>query len=149
MLGSRGEDGENALDPKVIHCAAGLVLRDGKILLGLRAPDSKTYPNVWDVFGGHVEPGETVEQALRRELGEELDITPIGFQLIARHVEPDPARNGRCLYHFFKVTAWRGPGPRLCGAEHSEIRWYGLDEALALDLAAPQYRAMFKQHLAV
>ncbi len=131
-----------------IDCAGGLVVSRGKVLLGLRAPDSETYPNLWDVFGGHVERGETIEEALVRELREELDITPTVFEFLATYSEPDPRSGRQCLYHFYKISAWTGPGPRLRGAEHSEIRWHTLDEALALNVAAPEYRALFRQHIA-
>lgn len=131
-----------------IDCAGGLVLRHGKILLGLRAPDSESYPNVWDVFGGHLEGEETIEEALVRELREELDIVASEFEFIATFAEPDPRRNGRRQYHFYRVTSWSGPGPRLCSAEHTEIRWYGLDEALALNLAARGYRDLFRDNVA-
>ena len=130
-----------------IHCAGGLVVSHGKILLGLRAPDSETYPNLWDVFGGHVEGGETIEEALVRELREELEITPTVFQFLATFSEQDPRSGGECFYHFYKISSWTGPGPRLRGAEHSEIRWHTLDEALALTLAAPEYRTLFKQNV--
>ncbi len=141
-------DPSRASRPGTIDCAGGLILRHGKILLGLRAPDSTTYPNVWDVFGGHVEGAETVEEALVRELQEEVDITPTAFEFLASFAEPDPRTNGRRLYHFYKVTSWTGPGPRLRGAEHSEIRWHTLDEALALDLAASEYKALFREVIA-
>jgi len=130
-----------------IDCAGGLVVSHGKILLGLRAPDNDSYPNLWDVFGGHVERRESIEEALVRELREELDITPTVFAFLATYSEPDPRSGGQCLYHFYKISAWTGPGPRLRGIEHSEIRWHTLDEALALDLAAPQYRALFRKHV--
>ncbi len=141
------KDPTRPLGSNSIDCAGGLILTDGRILLGLRAPDSKTYPNVWDIFGGHVKGEETIEEALVRELREELDITPSEFKFIATFSEPDPRRNGKCLYHFYKVTSWSGPGPRLCGAEHTEIRWHTLDEALALNLAAPEYHALFRDNV--
>ena len=134
-------------EPNSIDCAGALILSQGKVLLGLRAPDSQTYPNVWDVFGGHVEGKETLEETLIRELREELDITPTAFEFLATYPEPDPRTNGSHLYHFFKVTMWTGPGPRLCGAEHTEIRWHTLDEALALNLAAREYMALFREHV--
>ena len=134
-------------DPESIDCAGGLIISHGRILLGLRAPDSETYPNVWDVFGGHVEREETIEEALARELREELDITPTVFKFLATFSEPNPRKNGKCLYHFYKVTSWSGPGPRLCGAEHAEIRWHTLDEALAQNLAASEYKTLFSANV--
>jgi 8-oxo-dGTP diphosphatase len=56
---------------------AAIILENdkGEFLLALR--DNKPsipFPNHWDLIGGHVEPGETPEQALIREVKEELDI---------------------------------------------------------------------------
>ncbi|MEM8976100.1 MAG: NUDIX hydrolase [Pseudomonadota bacterium] len=130
-----------------IECVGGLIIFHDKILLGLRALDSELYPGVWDVFGGHVESGETLEEALSRECREELDITPKNISCIGTFLEPDPQRNGNRRYHFFKITSWSGPGPRLCGLEHSEIQWYNLDDALRLKLAAPEYRKILRENL--
>jgi 8-oxo-dGTP pyrophosphatase MutT (NUDIX family) len=47
-----------------------VLVRDGTLLLGLRSPARRLCPNCWDTIGGHVEPGETVEETLRRELEE-------------------------------------------------------------------------------
>ena len=56
------------------HIAAALLFdRAGRLLIYLR-DDKPTipFPNHWDFFGGHVEPGETYEQALVREVKEEI-----------------------------------------------------------------------------
>ena len=50
----------------------GLIVRSGRILLGRRSAEREFYPDVWDMFGGHMEPGEGHEQTLVRELEEEL-----------------------------------------------------------------------------
>jgi len=55
---------------------AALIIRSQKILLGLRSATRAFYPNVWDVFGGHMEPGEQQHQTLVGKLQEELGITP-------------------------------------------------------------------------
>lgn len=54
---------------------AGVMIQDGRILLCHRSPDRWWYPDVWDLPGGHVEPGETPAAALRRDL-EELGAWP-------------------------------------------------------------------------
>ena len=128
----------------MIDCACAILVRDGRILLGKRAPHRAAYPNRWDLIGGKCEPGESVEAALIRETQEEIDVTPRTFQSVATLAEPEPDLRGARNHHVFLVTAWEGPGPRMLGDEHSEIRWVTVDEAVVLDLALPAYRELFE-----
>ena len=70
---------------------------DGRWLLQLRDDiEGILYPGQWALFGGHLDPGETPEVALRRELEEEInwagsDLTP-WFEL----------RDGQRIRHFFR-----------------------------------------------
>jgi 8-oxo-dGTP diphosphatase len=125
-------------------CAGGLLVRDNEILLARRSADRTFYPSVWDVLGGHCEPGETPADALVRELREEIGVTPRAFDEVTVLGEPDPAAHGEASYHIFAVTAWDGGEPRLRGSEHSELRWLSLDQALALPLAHPGYGELFQ-----
>jgi len=60
-----------------LRVAAALVLDDdGRVFVQRRSPDRRLFPNCWDVVGGHIEPGGSVEDALRREVNEET-----GWQL--------------------------------------------------------------------
>jgi 8-oxo-dGTP diphosphatase len=126
-------------------CVAALIVAPQRILLGLRSPERRLYPNVWDVFGGHVEPGETYEQTLLRELGEELGIVPTVWRYRTTIDEPDPERYGEARYHFYLVTAWNGAPSNRQLHEHSEIAWYSFAEAQQLRLADPRYIDMFAQ----
>lgn len=60
---------------KTIHreIVSGLIFsKDGKLLMGMKDPEhGGVYPNCWHIPGGGVEPGETKEQALQREILEE------------------------------------------------------------------------------
>ena len=61
---------------KKIKPQCGLLIEnaEGKILLQLRDnTQAIPYPNCWGTFGGQIEDGETSEQAIRREIKEELD----------------------------------------------------------------------------
>ena len=109
---------------------------------GHRSPDRPAYPNVWDLFGGHVEIGETIEAALARELDEELQITPVAYEPLTELAEPDGSPYGPMRYTVFKVTAWTGPGPLLTGDEHTKIAWFTPDEAAQADLGHPAYRKL-------
>lgn len=62
------------MDPKITFVVAvALIDADGRVLLGQR-PQNKSMAGLWEFPGGKVEPGELPEQALIRELAEELDI---------------------------------------------------------------------------
>ena len=125
-------------------CAGGLLVRQDEILLARRSEGRKFYPGVWDILGGHCEGGETPADTLVRELEEELGVKARAFEEIAVLGEPQPVEYGEAKYHVFLVTAWDGGEPRLLGAEHSELRWMKLDEALAVPLAHPEYGGLLR-----
>jgi len=117
----------------LVQTASGLLLdAEGKMLLGLRSPWKRVWPDLWDAIGGHVEPGESIEAALVRELNEEIGVTPTDFRLLGSFPEPRPDLYGEALHHVFAVTAWTGGHPSNVCDEHSEIRWFTLDQVLAL-----------------
>ena len=65
-------------NPDLVHCTAHVVVwsSDGQLLLQKRASHKDMFPGRWDTaVGGHLEPGETYEQAACRELQEELGIS--------------------------------------------------------------------------
>jgi 8-oxo-dGTP diphosphatase len=82
-----------------------LVDGQGRFLLTSR-PADKVYAGYWEFPGGKLEAGETVEQALRRELQEELGIT-IG-PATPWQVEIMDYPHARVRLHFCKVFAWHG-----------------------------------------
>ena len=84
-------------------CALGILFRNGKILLGKRAKHRASYPNVWDMIGGHCESAETLKQTLIRELQEEIGVTPTQFEHISTLFDP----NNDHTYHVFVVTDWK------------------------------------------
>jgi 8-oxo-dGTP diphosphatase len=105
---------------------------DGKVLLGLRAPTKKVWPNHWDTIGGRVERGESLEQALVREVREEVGVTPVEFRLIATIRERRPDLYGDALHHVYAVTRWQGGEPANVCDEHTELKWFGISDMLLL-----------------
>jgi 8-oxo-dGTP diphosphatase len=69
---------------KRIDVVAGLIVREGKLLVCQRRADA-VFPLKWEFPGGKVEAGETHEQALRRELKEELNIEIRGMTQVWRY----------------------------------------------------------------
>lgn len=67
---------ENPRSP--IEVVGGILWR-GKQFLAAQRPEGRGHAGFWEFPGGKVEQGETREQALTRELAEELSITPVQF----------------------------------------------------------------------
>ncbi len=66
---------EGGADRPLVEVDVGVLIRpDGQFLLTSR-PEGKAYAGYWEFPGGKLEAGETVEQALRRELIEEIGVT--------------------------------------------------------------------------
>jgi len=102
--GDRPRDG--GADRAEVEVAVGVLIRsDGAFLLTSRPP-GKVYEGYWEFPGGKVEPGETVEQALRRELLEEIGLT-IGLVHPWR-VERVDYPHALVRLNFCKVFEWQG-----------------------------------------
>ncbi|WP_284307729.1 NUDIX domain-containing protein [Hydrogenophaga electricum] len=100
----------------VTEVAVGvLVGRDGRFLLTSRPP-GKVYAGYWEFPGGKLEAGETVEQALRRELQEELGIS-IGPAHPWRDTLVDYP-HALVRLHFCKVFDWVGELQMREGQQH-------------------------------
>ena len=114
---------------QAVRTAGALFIRpDGKVLLGLRAPSKKVWPLHWDTIGGRVEDGESPDQALIREAEEEVGVTPTRFRLIATVRERRPDIHGDALHHVYAVTRWQGGEPANVCDEHTELKWFSIDE---------------------
>lgn len=119
-----------------------LLLREDKVLLARRSRHRKAYPDRWSFPGRHVERHETLDQALCREVAEELGIVPLDYKPIFQILDRNVTAELIC-YHLYAVTKWDGE-PTILDEEHSEIRWFSLREASSqIDLALEQYRPVF------
>jgi mutator protein MutT len=131
---------------------AALIIQSGKVLLGQRSATRAFYPGVWDVFGGHVEPGEQHHQTLIRELQEELDITATGWKYLETITASLPSPTDEpaepLTLHLYLVTQWTGIPTNRQLDEHGTIGWFALAEATQLQLAHRGYPALFARYLA-
>lgn len=108
----------------IIDVAAGLILRpDGQLLLGQR-PEGKPWAGWWELPGGKLEPGETVLQALARELQEEIGIEVTQAVPWVTYVHAYPHTTVRLA--FCQVTGWKGE-PR--SLENQRLEWVNPAEA--------------------
>ncbi len=97
---------------------AGVIERDGEILIGQRRPTDR-HPLKWEFPGGKVEAGENPRAALRRELKEELDIEAESGVEIARYEYPYPKRTP-ILLMFYEVKTFAGD---IHNAVFAQLRW--------------------------
>lgn len=121
---------------KVVEVAAAILLRDNPAggvdyLLACR-PQDKVCAGYWEFPGGKVEPGETLRQALVRELQEELGIT-------VEHAWPWLSRthdypHASVRLKFFRVTSWQG---KIAPTEHSALEWTTIGSAATVSPILP------------
>ncbi len=115
----------------VLVVAVALIDRDGRVLVA-RRPEGKAMAGLWEFPGGKVEPGETPEAALIRELDEELGIDTWASCLAPLTFASHAYADFHLLMPLYACRRWEGvPQAR----EHAELRWVGV-RALA-ELAMP------------
>ena len=119
---------------KTIEVVAGIILNDSdRIFCVQRGESSKPYiSKKWEFPGGKLEEGETREEALIRELKEELkiDVNPFEYVITIDHAYPD----FRLIMHAFKCEILNDIEPEL--TEHLQSKWLTTSELDVLDWAA-------------
>ncbi len=107
---------------KVVEVAAAVMLRaDGSEFLLAQRPEGKVYAGYWEFPGGKVEPGETVREALVREIQEELGISVTACSPWLTRVFTYPHATVRL--NFWRVTAWDGEIGITAPLEHAAVDW--------------------------
>jgi 8-oxo-dGTP diphosphatase len=111
--------------------AAGLILRGDEVLICQRRADQPMALK-WEFPGGKIEPGESPEQALARELDEELGIAAEVGALVSR--SRHTYRNGSAVdLQFFAVHSFRGD---VTNRIFQDVRWVLLRDLTAYDFLA-------------
>ena len=87
-----------------VTCPIAVIVKDDKILVGHRhyTPDKWKKISVWTIPGGRSDIGETIEQTLRRETIEEVDITDL--QILDFIGEAPSAKEGDTVLIFYCTT---------------------------------------------
>ena len=116
-------------DPSQIHPVVHCLVRNGQgdLLLQLRSEDKDIQPGKWDTsMGGHIAFGETVDEALRRELAEELglDAAQCAPQFLYRYLNRSAVET-ELVYTF----RWVSDGPfKRQASEIDALRFWSEDE---------------------
>jgi len=120
---------------------AGILIDQNKMLLCRRSDDRTWFPGVWDLPGGHIEPGESAVAALVRELREETGVIveaptdDCHFRLSTDEFD----------MQVWVVTDWTGDPTNACPEEHDEIAWFTEARAADLDLADSSYPSLISE----
>ncbi|MET9314719.1 NUDIX domain-containing protein [Kribbella sp. NPDC003505] len=116
-----------------IQIATAVLVREGLVLLAHRTPLREAYPDCWGFVGGHVEPGESPDQAVRRECLEE-----VGVQIHDPLPIPMTVDNPALDMRGFLVTRWEGEPVIAEPEEHDDLRWFRPGVLADLNLAHPE-----------
>ncbi len=114
---------------KPAKCVDFIMLRRGKFLVEKRRVDDDTDPGLIEIPGGHIEPGEAFEDALKRECGEELGVVPIEYSFV--HKGLYQATSELQELNYCVVTEWSG---RIKGSEAESHKWLTLKQIDKLDI---------------
>lgn len=117
----------------VLVSAVALIDPDGRVLLAER-PAGKSMAGLWEFPGGKVEPGETPEAALIRELHEELGIQTWNSCLAPLSFASHAYENFHLLMPLFACRKWQGivtprEGQRLAWVRATDLRRYPMPPA--------------------
>ncbi len=122
-------------EPEEPRLAVGAIVVDGGRLLMVKRGHEPS-SGLWSIPGGHVEAGETLEEAVRRETEEETGVTVEVGQLVGYALLCHGSRHFVTL-DFSAVPAGQGERPEAprAGDDAAAVRWVPLEEVRGLDLA--------------
>ncbi|MBU0667018.1 MAG: NUDIX domain-containing protein [Nanoarchaeota archaeon] len=104
-------------------CVGFLLVKDNLFLAEKRSLNKRTFPGVLSIPGGCVEAGESPEDALFREVKEELSVDVKDFHFL--DVKQDFMNNKTYELHYFVVDDWVG---EICANEADEVFWLSFDD---------------------
>ena len=117
-----------------LDVAVGVLFNsNNQVLIGQRLVNDDYYQK-WEFPGGKIESGESPEQALRRELDEELAIDVEEFEFLIEHLHDYPDRQVRLFV--YRINNFKGEP---VGREGQALRWVTLEELESLDFLKGNY----------
>ncbi len=114
----------------MLHVVAGIIELGGYILLCQRHKDSRRFPLKWEFPGGKVEKGESPEDAIKRELNEELGILVQEVEKVDAYSFGYPNEESFYL-HFFKINEYKNTVQNL---QFEGMAWVRPEKILNYDM---------------
>ena len=122
---------------RVLHVVAAVIVRDGAVLACRRLPE-KSAGGLWEFPGGKVEEGETLDEALRREIVEEL---ATDVRVLEELTTDDTDLEEATIRLSCLRCELVGPAPET-SSDHDRLEWVPTDRLFELEWAAPDLPAV-------
>ena len=114
---------------KQIKVVAGLILQNNKLLICQR-PNFKDHPLKWEFPGGKIKNDETNEEALIREINEELSINIINYEELFSYNFNYKDFNKKVFIYFYLVNNFSG---KVLNNFHKELKWIEIKDIREYD----------------
>ncbi len=130
----------------LLECVVFVLLKDNTVLAEKRKLTKQVIPGAIALPGGHIEEGESPEDALRREVREELDVVPNDITYVCTLLYRSQAFH---KIHYFAVQSWTGD---IVNNEAEALLWIPFDALGTLDLdidriAISEYRRVYQSEI--
>ncbi|WP_316571745.1 NUDIX domain-containing protein [Neobacillus sp. YIM B06451] len=129
------------MENNIVVAVKGIVVNNGKVLIVKRSANDEAGGGTWECPGGKLDFGETLENALAREIAEEtgLDVA-VGKLLFATTILTNPVRQVAILTYLCRAES----DAVMLSTEHTDFCWADKDEVKAL--LAPGIVSDFEKH---
>lgn len=117
---------------KFFMAGHALIERDGKYLVTRRSKLSTYMPLKWDIPGGIVEPGETLEEAIHREVSEETGLTIRVGRVVYIYANRDQLPH-RQTFQAVYLSKYIAGEVHLNPSEHNTFQWIDYDDIAKID----------------
>ena len=114
---------------KQTKVVAGLILQNDKLLICQR-PNFKDHPLKWEFPGGKIKNDETNEEALIREINEELSINIINYEELISYNFNYKDLNKKVFIYFYLVNNFSG---KVLNNFHKELKWIEIKDIREYD----------------
>ncbi len=121
---------------KQIKVVAGLILQNNRLLICQR-PKFKEHPLKWEFPGGKTKNGETNEEALTREINEELSINIINCEKLINYEFNYKDLNKRIFIYFYLVNNFSG---KVLNNFHKELKWIEIKDIREYDFLEGDFK---------
>ena len=112
-----------------IKVVAGLILQNNKLLICQRT-NFKDHPLKWEFPGGKIKNDETIEEALIREINEELSINIINYEELISYNFNYKDLNKKVFIYFYLVNNFSG---KVLNNFHKELKWIEIKDIREYD----------------